>query len=171
MEMIDVNTLVIPAECDDNVKLYDEIIACAIRNGTKIISIDEDTVISCGDINLSIYCSGIGGEENERCLMFKAELPGVELLVTGDATATMQRRLAEKQDLSGVDAFMVAHHGSKYSVCEELLAEVGGDIAMISVGQNYYGHPAEETLEALAYWGYNVYRTDVQGNLKIEIGQ
>ena len=53
---------------------------------------------------------------------------------------------------------------------QQLLAELGGDTAVISVGFNSYGHPAEETLERLALYGYNVYRTDKDGTVEIRIG-
>ena len=51
-----------------------------------------------------------------------------------------------------------------------VIAELGGDTAVISVGYNSYGHPAEETLERLALYGYNVYRTDRDGTVEIRIG-
>ena len=58
-----------------------------------------------------------------------------------------------------------------FGICEELLEEVGGGYAFISVGHNYYGHPATETLEALERWDYNIYRTDEVGNIDIRIGK
>ena len=171
METIEVETLILPYDHDDSDGLYTEIIECAKKNGTEIIKIYDDRVIDCGDVVLNIYKGGESEEENERCLITKLDAGKISLLALADSTAQMQRELLQEQELGGVDAFVVSHHGSKYSCCEELLDEVGGDAALISVGHNYYGHPAEETLEALERWGYNVYRTDLHGNLEIRIGQ
>ena len=72
-------------------------------------------------------------------------------------------------DLSGIDALVVGHHGSKSSSCEELLSEMAGGKAIISVGKNNYGMPATEVLERLKSFGYTVFRTDMDGNVEIRI--
>ena len=79
-------------------------------------------------------------------------------------------RLTREQELAGTELLVVGHHGSAYASAPQLLAELGGDTAVISVGFNRYGHPAEETLERLALCGYNVYRTDRDGTVEIRIG-
>lgn len=170
-EMIDIDRLILPAEHDNSDDLYAGIIDCAERNSTEVLYIAEDSQLECGDVKMSIYKAGFGEDENERCLMVKLDVEDSTLLVLADATEQMQRRLALEQDLSDVDAIVVSHHGSKYSLCEELLEEVGGGYAFISVGHNYYGHPATETLEALERWDYNIYRTDEVGNIDIRIGK
>ena len=47
---------------------------------------------------------------------------------------------------------------------------MGGHTAVVSVGYNTYGHPTDETLERLRSCGYNIYRTDLNGNIEIRIG-
>jgi competence protein ComEC len=65
-----------------------------------------------------------------------------------------------------VDVLIAGHHGSKDSVCEELLQEVDPDIVIVSVGaDNPYGHPAKETMERLEEYGCEVYRTDLHGTI------
>ena len=79
-------------------------------------------------------------------------------------------RLTGEQELAGTELLVAGHHGSAYASAPQLLAELGGDTAVISVGYNSYGHPAEETLERLALCGYNIYRTDKDGTVEIRIG-
>lgn len=109
-------------------------------------------------------------EENERCLMMKLSIGDYDLLITADAPMRAERELAKSMELSGTEALIVGHHGSKYSSSEELLRAAGAELAIISVGYNNYGHPAEVTLERLHENGYNVYRTDTDGTLEIRIG-
>ncbi len=170
MESIKVNNLVLPSDYDDSDALYNDIVASAKRNGTKIINIDSDTKIDYGDIGIKIYKVGSGDDENERCLISKIRVNETEFLFLADSTARMQRELAEKENLSNVDVLLVSHHGSKYSYSEELLAELEAEIAVISVGNNYYGHPSDETLEALKRYRYNVYRTDVDETIQLTVG-
>lgn len=170
METIDVGTLILPADSDDSDRLYYEVITSAWENDVEIIRLREDKRLCLGDVEIEVYRSGDGREVNERCLISRVSAGGIETLVLADATKKMQRELCEKQNLSTVDALVVSHHGSRYSVCEELLEEIGANTAVISVGFNYYGHPDEETLEALNRYGYNVYRTDTDGNVELIIG-
>ena len=92
-----------------------------------------------------------------------------ERLITGDAPASKEKELAALGDLSGIDALVVGHHGSKSSSCEEFLSEMAGGKAIISVGKNNYGMPATEVLERLKSFGYTVFRTDMDGNVEIRI--
>ena len=73
--------------------------------------------------------------------------------------------LLRMADIPQVDILVAGHHGSKRSTCEELLAAVKPEIAVISVGDNQYGHPTEEVLGRLAAIGCMVYRTDLHGNI------
>ena len=62
----------------------------------------------------------------------------------------------------------IAHHGSKNSTCEDLLAAARPQTVCISAGKdNLYGHPAAETLQRLESFGCTVYRTDRDGTITI----
>ena len=63
---------------------------------------------------------------------------------------------------------MVAgHHGSKNSSSWDMLRALTPEIALISVGDNSYGHPTDEALRRIVLAGAKVYRTDLQGNIYI----
>ena len=98
------------------------------------------------------------------------ELGDYQALVTGDSPMTEELRLTREQALAGTELLVAGHHGSADASSPQRLAELGGDTAVISVGFDGYGHPAEETLERLALYGYNVYRTDKDGTVEIRIG-
>ena len=91
------------------------------------------------------------------------------MLITGDASAQLERRFLQHAEPEDYELLIVGHHGSKNSACRELLASCGADTAIISVGYNSYGHPTQETLERLADCGYNVYRTDEDRDIEIRI--
>ena len=102
--------------------------------------------------------------------MARVSVGETDMLVTGDVSKKLERRLTELADLSGTEILVVGHHGSRYACSEELLAELGGGLAVVSSGYNNYGHPAEETLERLREYGYNVLRTDESGTIEILAG-
>ncbi len=59
----------------------------------------------------------------------------------------------------------VSHHGSKYSTSDVFLNRMTPEEAVISVGKNSYGHPAEEVLTRLEARGIRVFRTDRDGTV------
>ncbi len=169
MEMLPVDTLVLPADADDSGGLYAGILSCADRHGTRVVAVENDTTASVGGINARIYKPADDGDENERCLMLSIQNGDTELLVTADASKKQERALARREDVSDTDILIVGHHGSKYASSRELLEEAGGGLAVISVGYNTYGHPAKETLDALKRYGYQIMRTDEDGTVEIRL--
>ena len=73
--------------------------------------------------------------------------------------------LLRTAQLPDVEILVAGHHGSKHSTGTELLDAVSPDIVAISVGENYFGHPAPEMMARLDEYGCLVYRTDLHGNL------
>ncbi len=96
------------------------------------------------------------------------------MLFTGD-----MEEIAEKEILdlySGAisvlraDILKVAHHGSKSSTSLEFLKIVSPRVAVIGVGKdNKFGHPNDGILERLNGVGCSVYRTDLNGEIMIEV--
>ena len=171
MELLPVKTLVLPADAGDGVGLFKQIAACAERNGTRVVELDASSELRIGELSLDVYVLAGGSDENERCLMAMLHAGALDVLTTADAPKALERRLAAAEDLSAADVLIVGHHGSGYASSEELLREVGGRTAVISVGYNSYGHPAEETLERLAANGYTVLRTDRDGTIELRQGE
>ena len=58
-------------------------------------------------------------------------------------------REGEPQAIPDADILKVAHHGSDKATSERFLAACTPELAVISVGENNFGHPAEETLQKL----------------------
>ncbi len=107
-------------------------------------------------------------------------------LFTGDAYASNERELIEAESrctedgsISAIcrvmvlnsDLLKVGHHGSKTSTSREFLEAVSPSVAVISSGgNNRYGHPHPETLEALTDYGIRILRTDTDGDVKVVPG-
>ena len=65
----------------------------------------------------------------------------------------------------------VSHHGSDDAGLGALLAESEPELAVISVGaDNPVGHPSPATLGTLAQAHVPVLRTDLHGDVEIEVG-
>ena len=93
-------------------------------------------------------------EINDLSLLALVACEGQKALFTGDISQEF-----EPESVPDADVLKVAHHGSKKGTSDRFLACATPDIAVIPVGENNYGHPAEETLEKLADCGAQVYLT------------
>ncbi|MDY4793313.1 MAG: DNA internalization-related competence protein ComEC/Rec2 [Pararoseburia sp.] len=90
-------------------------------------------------------------------------------LFTGDMGMEQEKDLLAKYHLRTVDYLKVAHHGSKNSSDEAFLKAIQPRIATISCGEdNSYGHPHAETLMKLEKLHTKIYRTDFEGQIKID---
>ena len=104
---------------------------------------------------------------NDQSVVLRANYGQFDVLLTGDIGASVEKKLTEEQDLSGIEVLKVSHHGSKYGTSQELLAAVKPKLAVIGVGKNQWGHPAKEVLERLAKFKIPVLRTDLEGDIEV----
>ena len=135
-------------------------------SSTEVIYANANLSLTFADSRILVYSSGLSDNENSLCILFDTEK--CDILITGDRSSYGERVLLQNEALPKVDVLIAGHHGSKYSTCEELLQTVRPEIVCISVGaNNLYGHPAPELLERLAQFGCTVYRTDLNGEIRI----
>lgn len=127
--------------------------------------VEEDLLLTYGTSKLTIFAPGIGETDNETglCVLFQAA--NCDILITGDRSIHGERQLLKQYDLPQLELLVAGHHGSKTSTGEELLSVTHPAVVVISVGDNSYGHPSDETLARLAAYGCIVYRTDEQGTI------
>ena len=167
--LMEIGTVVIPADMDNTDSLLWEILFCAQSHGTDVEFVSRNRIERYGDIKMLLFETDTEGDQNERCMPLIVSVDDYDVLITGDSPASKEKELAALGDLSGIDALVVGHHGSKSSSCEEFLSAMAGGKAIISVGKNNYGMPATEVLERLKSFGYTVFRTDMDGNVEIRI--
>ena len=134
-----------------------------LSEGNKIAHLKDKIIVIAPDKN-NLKASKL----NDTSLVLKLESQGLSVLFTGDIGNKIEKSLLGKyaSDLN-VDILKVAHHGSKYSSSPEFLKIAAPKLAIIEVGKNSYGHPTSEVLSRLANIGSQVFRTDLNGTLKL----
>ena len=168
MEMLPVRRAVLPAGCGEEDTAIAGLCECAAEKGTALIFLSEDSVLRLGALSIDLTAPlGEGG--NDGGLLAALHFGAYDVLVTGDVSQEVERAWLMRALPLDSELLVVGHHGAKDASSEELLRLSGADTAIVSVGYNHYGHPAEETLERLYANGYNVYRTDRDGTIIIRI--
>lgn len=170
-EEYDVKNLVLPRVPFKSEKL-DMLIDIAERKDSNIFYVGEgDKLVLQKDISMEILLPskelliGTNSDENNNSIVAKLNYKNFAMIFTGDIEKEAERLLIDKDIKSSV--LKVAHHGSSTSSTKEFLDKVSPIISIISVGNNVYGHPSTETLKSIEEIGSAIYRTDMNGAVKI----
>jgi competence protein ComEC len=106
-------------------------------------------------------------DQNDASVVVLLDSGNVEYLFTGDIGTSTEADIVARGTPIASDVLKVAHHGSKYASSSDFLAAVQPKDAAISVGDNPYGHPTNETLSRLLAAGAEIWRTDEQGTILV----
>ncbi len=101
---------------------------------------------------------------NDESLVLVARAAGGAVLFAGDIEAIAQRELGPIE----ASVLKVPHQGGATSDPEWLEANAG-EVAVISVGPNSFGHPAPEVMGILEEAGAAVRRTDLEGDVVVSL--
>ena len=148
--------------------LYDsnglrQIIESALPDTPVIIAGNTRLEIPGGEIHLIPAENPQSDNESSMCVLFRSG--DCDILITGDRSTVGERMLLQQIPLPKLELLVVGHHGSHTATSYELLAATMPQVAVISVGENNYGHPRQEVLERLQQYGCAMYRTDLHGTI------
>lgn len=166
--------------------VYSEFLKTAKEKNIKIVVAEKDMAIHLDDnLEFDIIApdknlgnlvfsqksesfGASGNEVNDSSIVGKLMFKNFSIMFTGDATSKVELRLlSDNYDLKS-DILKVGHHGSKYSSSIAFLNAVLPKVAIIEVGaKNRYGHPSPVTLSRLKMFDIGVFRTDLNGDIKI----
>lgn len=134
----------------------------------QLITANEGNEWKIGGSTMKVLqANNILSNSNQNSIVTKLEFGPAKLLLTGDCDRECERLLLNK-DID-VDVLKVAHHGSKFGTGIDLLEKTTPAVAIISVGENSYGHPSPQTLDILGQEGVIIYRTDINGHITLKM--
>jgi len=105
-------------------------------------------------------------DSNDTSIVARLVFNDDSFLFVGDIPKKIESKLIDQNQELDSDILKVAHHGSKTSTSLEFLQAVSPETAVISVGENKWGHPAEEVLQRLEQFGIDILVTKESGDIK-----
>jgi len=110
--------------------------------------------------------SAPGAGANDHSVVLLLEWGAFRALLTGDAPAEVEERLADR--VGPVHLLKVGHHGSRTSTSAAFLETISPSLALIPVGAgNSYGHPDPGVVERLERRGITILRSDLDATVEI----
>ncbi|MGD9131675.1 MAG: ComEC/Rec2 family competence protein [Candidatus Bathyarchaeota archaeon] len=104
---------------------------------------------------------------NDNSIVVKLQAGDTSFLFTGDAEEPAEQSMLLSSVVSPkCDVLKVGHHGSNTATSQAFLDIVDPTYAIICAGlNNKYGHPHNETIQALLTKGVTIYGTHVSGTI------
>lgn len=108
-------------------------------------------------------------DPNNNSIVMKMTHGNISFLFTGDIEAPAEELLVEKYNkVLNSKILKSPHHGSHNSSTHKFLKAVSPEVVVISCGiDNRFGYPHYWTLKRYEHYNLKVYRTDIQGTVKI----
>lgn len=171
---IRIGHLVLPTVHNEAVRrksgAYEKLIEVAERKNIPVLFFSKGDTIRAGSVQVRCIYPNVDtdvSDINGYSVVLSVTYKKFSMLLTGDISSKEETQFSDEIK-SSYTVLKVAHHGSKYSTCEEFLNRVNPRYSIISVGENNrYGHPSEETLMRLQNCQSTVMRTDRQGGISI----
>ncbi|HKQ59736.1 MAG TPA: DNA internalization-related competence protein ComEC/Rec2 [Candidatus Polarisedimenticolaceae bacterium] len=152
-----------------------ELAELARARGTALVLAERGHVAQRAGLSLAVLHPDRGSQSlgpNERSVVLLAGAAPARILIPGDLGATGERLLLDRRERIGAEALIVAHHGSRSSSTLEFLRQVQPRVAALSCGLgNPFGHPHRQALQRLHAVGAHVWRTDLDGLIRMTAGR
>ena len=164
-----VDHVLIPKTASDS-KTYQSFLSKTKEKGISLTHPKSGDSFMLGDSTVFILgpITEDPDDRNNGSIVAKICYGQTSFLFTGDAERKEEQELLDAGfDLSAT-VLKVGHHGSKNSTTYLFLRAVMPKYAVISVGDNSYGHPTEAALSRLRDADSTVLRTDLDGDIIIK---
>ena len=128
---------------------------------------DNENIIRYPYILNSLMSKDESVDDNDNSLIHLFSVNGLNYLFLGDVSKSREAELMRKFPFLRADIVKLAHHGSKTSTSETLLANIQPRLAIISSDPSVYGHPHKQTLRTLWQFQIPFLSTYQHGDIRI----
>lgn len=161
---------VLAADYVTDTRVYDSFTEIVTKQDTKLVYPAVGEVYEFGDAEFTIVCPDAYeyADVNDNSVGIRLVYGKNSFLICGDAGEKSEAAMLASGEVLDSDVYLASHHGSDGSSSEEFLAAVMPEAVVFSVGaDNSYGHPAKRVLDSVTEMGANIYRTDLQGTIRV----
>lgn len=166
-------------------KSYRDLLEWAGQNGVQVMNPipdpkkpEELVTIGLGDgivmhvlwprVPNEPFLTNTRSDPNSNSIVFKLVYGKTAFLFTGDAEPDTEGYLLQKNIDFTSTLLKVGHHGGRHSSTTPFLKAIKPKVAIIQCGTgNDYGHPTPAAMERLKDIGADIWRNDLEGEIKV----
>ena len=147
----------------------------ATATGARVEERRRGDVVRFGEVEVRVLHPAAPDWErprvrNDDSIVLELRYRDVSILLMGDVGAAVERDIIPLLRPASIRILKVGHHGSRTSTSQAVLDALRPQIAIISCGRgNSFGHPSPEVLQRLEAIGADIYRTDRDGQVTIDV--
>lgn len=166
IDSFEIDTILMPNATSTS-KTFENVLDSIEKKDYKITVPKINEEFNYNNINIKVLYTGTNEKDlNNTSIVLKLTYQNNKFLFMGDATSKVEKKLLNEDIKS--DVLKIGHHGSEYSTTKNFLDKVNPQYAIIEVGKNNtYKHPKEITLDKLNKKNIKIYRTDIDGTIKV----
>jgi competence protein ComEC len=140
-----------------------------ITDTTPTITVADVRIEALAPIGSSvIYRNGEAGDPNNDSVVLRLAIGTFSALFTGDIGAETESQLLSHPEKLNCTLLKIPHHGSRFSSTAPFLDAASPRIALIGAGyHNSFHLPAQETIDKLITRHARIFRTDMDGTIRI----
>ena len=131
----------------------------------EVVTNKSSFPLSVNGIVINNLNNKIHDNDNDNTLVLDFKMWDKRFLIMGDASIKVEKEILSYYKNIDCDYLKVGHHGSNTSTSDAFIKKVTPKEAIISVGQNYYGHPHKSVLDILERNNVKIRRTDLEGTI------
>lgn len=145
---------------------FDSLLKYLAKHGQSVTVPHAGAKLSLGSASVELLGPiRMSSESNNNSIITKVTYGSNSFLFMGDAETEEEQAVIFAGKNLKCDVLKVGHHGSRSSTSQSLIKNAKPKYAVISVGDNLYGHPTSAVLNRLYNSGVQIYRTDMQGDI------
>jgi competence protein ComEC len=167
--------LVLEPGCPDTSSLQADLDLAIAQEGLPVQNPRAGASYTVGDLTMDVLSprscwSGTDSDTNNDALVLMLRRGDDSVLFATEPEEPAQQMLLDAGVVLHADVLKVPHHGAATSL-PAFFQAVDPDVAVVSVGENSYGHPVASTLDAIAATGARIYRTDLSGTVTVSFAE
>ncbi|MEG1132639.1 MAG: MBL fold metallo-hydrolase, partial [Romboutsia sp.] len=166
---LNVQNFIYPMDTKNGSNTWQNVISLANSEGCTIKDSTPGSTFDIGGATMKFVQSPKDfTDNNDDSVVTYLDYENTEFLFVGDIEAEAESDMVNNGLVPDVDFMSVPHHGSRGSSTQAFLNKAKPEYAVVSVGENSYGHPTQDALNRYANIGTKIYRTDMDGNVVIK---
>jgi len=137
-------------------------------NGIELVvpqigdNVTDDANVSAKVLSVNSHSEDL----NDGSIVMMLSYGLTDILLTGDAGIHVENNLMKNYDVDA-EILKVSHHGSNTGTSGDFIEAVNPEDAILSYGENSYGHPNNQVVNDLIAYDVNIYSTYEQGTITV----